>query len=257
MSAKNQASYRGASLVFFFSLLFHVAVALFLWLSASNANYPIFTKPQLIGYFVLLLFFDWSLNLSMFSSTTRDIRNGDILKELMMPYSYFIALFARGAGFKAMSSILFLLGTVIVAILIVLAHAPLELPHPTAQTVVLALMASAIAMFANFTIRFCMGICAFWLTDVTFLDMTYYTIFPFLSGEIIPVAFLPAVVQRVNDWLPFRYQLSFPIELLYQKLNNQQIFQGFAVGITWCILYYLLYKFLWKRGSKAYTAFGH
>jgi ABC-2 type transport system permease protein len=77
-----------------------------------------------------------------------------------------------------------------------------------------------------------------------------------LGGMIVPVATFPEKIRILAGYLPYRYMLSFPIEVLSGKLNLDQIGKGFAVTGVWAIVFLLLIKFIWRRGLKVYTAYG-
>jgi ABC-2 type transport system permease protein len=46
---------------------------------------------------------------------------------------------------------------------------------------------------------------------------------------IAPVAILPEFLQTIANFLPFRYMVGFPVEILTANLSTQQIQIGFLV----------------------------
>lgn len=257
VSIKNFSAYRGATYVYFATSLFHIGVALFVWLAAENQVFPSYTKAELVGYYLVLLFVNWFVNWSMFTSVYRDIYSGDIQKDLIRPYSYFAAGFGQAAGFKLFSSITFLVGVIFIYYVFLLFKAPISIPPLSLERLPFFLLSLAFAIVLNYSFRFVLSILAFWLTEIQFVDYAYYTIFPFLSGDIFPITFLPPIVQEFNRFLPFRYQLSFPIEILFHKVSGSEMYFGFGVSVVWLVVFYALYKYIWRKGSRAYMAFGH
>ena len=51
----------------------------------------------------------------------------------------------------------------------------------------------------------------------------------------------------------FKY---FPTQLILGKLSPDEIIRGYAVGLVWIALAYLLFRFIWKRGLKQFSAVG-
>lgn len=256
-SLKNFTAYRGATYIYFIMSIFHLGVALLVWLAAQNQNFPSYTKAELIGYYVVLLFLDWFVNWSMFTQVANDIKDGNIQKDLIRPYSYFTSMFGMAAGFKLYTSVTFFIGTVLIYYLLTSTHMPVSIPSIPLAMLPFLILSIVIAILISFTFRFALALFAFWFTEVRFIDFFYMTVSPLLSGDILPLAFFPIAVQQVNVFLPFRYQLSFPVEMMFGKLNQGEIFLGLGISLCWLLFFYLLYKFLWSKGAKSYMAFGH
>lgn len=256
MSFKNQSAYRGAMYVYFVSTLFHLGVTLLIWLSAQNQVYAGYTKPEILGYYLVLMFIDTLIGWYVFNPIAQEIRNGEVLTHLLKPVSYMKVWFGLEAGFKAVGSIIYLIGTVIISMLFLTMRIPVSVPAQTFGHLVIIALSFVNAIMLSFTLTFLLGLLAFWLTETQFIDFAYFTIIPFLSGDIVPTSFLPQAVQQINVFLPFRYQMSFPLEIIFHKLDASQIVTGFLVSVVWFSIYMLMYRVLWKYGTRAYMAFG-
>jgi ABC-2 type transport system permease protein len=76
------------------------------------------------------------------------------------------------------------------------------------------------------------------------------------SGYLVPVELFPPGLREVVDWLPFRYQLGLPVELMIGAHDH-----GAALGLLarqWAIAGVLLalVALAWRRGVKRFAAFG-
>ena len=124
------------------------------------------------------------------------------------------------------------------------------------DNIFLFILALIFATVLTFVFDFVIGLGAFWVQDVKtitdFHDIFYFV----LSGKVIPLGVLPTAIQIVNDFLPFRYMLSFPAEIILGNLNLENIILGFCVQIFWIILMTFLYIFMWRKGLKRYSAYG-
>lgn len=76
------------------------------------------------------------------------------------------------------------------------------------------------------------------------------------SGYLYPVELFPPALRWLLDWLPFRYQIGLPVELMTNKHGF-----GEALGLLvrqwlWVGLVLTVSIGLWKRGLKRFAAFG-
>jgi len=77
-----------------------------------------------------------------------------------------------------------------------------------------------------------------------------------LSGNLAPLDLFPAPIPQLSVYLPFRYTLSFPVEILLGRVSGDQLWLGFAVQSLWLLATIVLYRVLWTRGLRQYSAFG-
>jgi ABC-2 type transport system permease protein len=98
----------------------------------------------------------------------------------------------------------------------------------------------------------CMG--AFWYERVAAMDSIIYLPYMFLSGLVFPFEVLPDTVRTVLLWTPFPYMVWFPAALLVNE--EVPIARGFAIMIAWTVVFFALYRWLWKKGLKHYSAMG-
>ncbi len=84
----------------------------------------------------------------------------------------------------------------------------------------------------------------------------WFTLFMVCSGYLYPVELFPPTLREVLDWLPFRYQIALPAELL----TNQHAL-GEALGLLarqwlWVGVLLAVAVGVWTRGLKRFAAFG-
>ncbi len=103
----------------------------------------------------------------------------------------------------------------------------------------------------------CVALLGFWLEDVTTLNLVVNGgIWALLGGMIVPVATFPENIRKAAELLPYRYMLSFPIEIVSGRLPAAEIWQGFATVFVWIIFFALLMRLIWNLGLKTYSAYG-
>ncbi len=113
-----------------------------------------------------------------------------------------------------------------------------------------------IAIIGGSIINYCLWLCitcsAFWLYSIQGIEDFVDTILPFFDGTFIPLVFLPLWLSNIIKWLPFRYNVSFPLEILTQNMSYQELLLGTGIMFFWCLALLLLSSYIWKKGLKAY-----
>ena len=97
----------------------------------------------------------------------------------------------------------------------------------------------------------------FWIENVTTLNLVVNGgIWALLGGMIVPVATFPPAIRTIAGYLPYRYMLSFPIEVLSGRLSPIEVSHGFVTALSWSAVFLILCRITWCRGLKTYTAYG-
>ncbi|MFO7740836.1 MAG: ABC-2 family transporter protein [Anaerolineae bacterium] len=112
------------------------------------------------------------------------------------------------------------------------------------------------AYVLRYVLSYALAISAFWTTRVTALFQLYIAVEFFVSGRIAPLSVLPAWVQQVASWLPFRWMFYFPLEVLLGRLTPAQTLRGVGFQLAWLVFSALLLASLWRSAARRYTAVG-
>lgn len=78
----------------------------------------------------------------------------------------------------------------------------------------------------------------------------------FLSGRIAPLGLLPPQLREWSEWLPFRYMISFPIEIATGAADGGELARGFAIAAGWMMALIGALQWLWKAGMRKNQAVG-
>jgi ABC-2 type transport system permease protein len=97
---------------------------------------------------------------------------------------------------------------------------------------------------------------AFWTTRINAINQVYFVIFLFFSGRLAPLDLLPSFAQTLATLLPFRWMLSFPLELLLGLLSTQEILTGYAMQLGWTAVVVALMLLAWRSGVRQFSAVG-
>ncbi len=123
---------------------------------------------------------------------------------------------------------------------------------------IIGLLLSLITTFFSFLIQFLMqsiiACLCFWTEKASSIEKLIFIPTLFLSGLLAPVASFPLFVKSWIYITPFPYLIDFPACIL--SGNNVNILTGISMQFFWIILFFVIFRKVWKSGTKKYTAMG-
>ena len=128
--------------------------------------------------------------------------------------------------------------------------------HPALWEILVFVPALFLAFIVRFLVEWTLALIAFWTTRVSAVNQGYYVAALFLSGQMAPLVLLPYPVQVAAAVLPFRWMISFPVELLLGRLTPAEAIMGIAAQLVWLIVAGMLLGVVWRAGVRVYTAVG-
>jgi ABC-2 type transport system permease protein len=100
------------------------------------------------------------------------------------------------------------------------------------------------------------GALAFFLTQTMALANLYFALYSLFSGYLLPLALLPRWIAGLAGWLPFRFMLSAPVELVTRRLDGDQLARLFAGQLAWTAIMIAIALTVWRAGIKRFEAVG-
>jgi len=79
-----------------------------------------------------------------------------------------------------------------------------------------------------------------------------YRIFRYL----VPLELLPGWVADLSRWLPFRYMLGFPVEVIIGMADRSAVLRGLGVQAAMIAGLFVLSGAVWRAGLRRFEAFG-
>jgi ABC-2 type transport system permease protein len=76
------------------------------------------------------------------------------------------------------------------------------------------------------------------------------------SGYLIPIEIFPGILRTIAEWLPFRYQIGFPVEVAIGSHNRLGALVMLARQWAWVVAVFVLSRLIWRDGVRRYAAFG-
>ena len=76
------------------------------------------------------------------------------------------------------------------------------------------------------------------------------------AGSFFPLSFLPIILYKISQCLPFMYTFFIPVQFFLGKINNQEAIKGLFIELFWCFVLYFIIKKVYKIGLKKYEGVG-
>lgn len=247
--------YRGDAVIWALSGVISPGISLAIWLSISSNNPSLsFSRNELIVYFLLIYLVQVLTSAWGGHFVIQQIRNGQFARYLLKPIS---VLHDYGSNNVSEKTIKLVITSVSLVFLwyFLLFNQPLALELNFFK-VSLFIISVLLAGFMAFIIDITIGFLAFWVYNAYFIRDFYFVFRMFLTGSIIPISFLPPLLFNLSVYLPFRYMVSFPVEVLMGKVTGFNLLIGFIIQIVWFFAFYLLYKFIYEYSIKSNEGYG-
>ncbi|HEV7213651.1 MAG TPA: ABC-2 family transporter protein [Chloroflexota bacterium] len=245
--------YRGAFLIYMFNSVVVPLIPLVIWLTVSVQGVPLpYARSQFVTYYVMLGVVSVLAGVWVADYLPSEIRLGLLSPWLLRPSPRLLHYVGNNLGEKIIKLPLLLPMVVLAALAF---HADLRLPTAF-STWLLFGGAVALAATLTFLLDVVISSFAFWVQDVEGIIGLKVALAGFLAGRFIPLALFPPAFAGFLAVQPFRYTLSFPLEILTGSLSAAATARGFAWAVAYCVVLYAGYRLLWRYGLRAYAATG-
>ena len=242
--------YRGQILIYILSGILPLIMML-VWLSiAEDGPVAGYDATGFISYYLIVILMRRLAGAWIVWDMDHDIRKGALSPQLLKPIHPIHHLFARVVASKPVQ--VMLVGPpVVVAAILLGARYDLSI-----GSLLLTALAAFGALLIEFFAQAIIGTAAFWITQATSLAEAWFLIRALFSGWIIPIDLFPPAITGALMFLPFRYTLSFPIEIILGRLSLAQIGLGLAIQFAWAAALFIAFRLMWQRGLRHYGAVG-
>lgn len=218
--------------------------------SISNAEGMRFAQADFAAYFLVFMIYQHLImSWDAFEFAWR-VRDGNLSPRLLKPINPIHADACNNIAFKIVTSAMLL--PVWIGLFVWMRPTP-----PTDwRLCLLSIPALFLAGVIRYVLQYCLAMIAFWTTRTEAINQFYFTLDGFLSGRLAPLALLPGWFGIVATYTPFRYMAGFPVELALGRVPYDQILPSFLWQIFWLVVVLFLFRFVWARGIKQYSAVG-
>ena len=173
------------------------------------------------------------------------VSSGDIIFDLVKPYNFLVRFYFGEMGARFFSVLLTGGPFLLISFLLLHVSGPASVGY--LLLTVLSLVFSTLISYAIWTF---VGLTSFYLTRVwgvfTMIDGLYL----FLSGNLIPLDFMPGWLQHFVAALPFKDITYTPISIYLGRVPMAQIPATIATQALWAVILLALLQLYYRHGLK-------
>ena len=245
--------YRASLAIWMIGQVLEPLVYLVVWTIVSNSSggsVGSYTTADFAAYFIVLMLVNQVTYTWIMYEYEYRVREGILSFALLKP----VHPIHSDISDNLSSKLITLPIMIVIAIALALAfHASISPPLWAIGVFIPSLL---LAFLVRFLLEWTLAQAAFWTTRVSAINQTYFVLMLFLSGQIAPLALLPHPVQIVAAILPFRWVISFPVEVLLGQHTPAEALMGLGAQVAWLIIGVVLVRVVWRAGVRVYSAVG-
>ena len=131
---------------------------------------------------------------------------------------------------------------------------PQSLWKPSFLTIIISLISVFFSFLIQFLMQSIIASFCFWTEKASSIEKLLFIPTLFLSGLLAPVSSFPNYIKSWIYLTPFPYLIDFPARIL--SGNETYVIEGLLIQLLWIILFFFIFKKVWKSGTKRFTAMG-
>lgn len=242
------ATYRVNWIFYILGSVIGCFVSYFIWnavfLSGNSESMNGFTMPQMVVYIFLMFITSTIVGSDAAYVVGEEVRDGSIAMRLLKPVSYNATFLFQELGNKLLTEMV-LLVPLIIGVEIVRAALSGAVQF-NALSFLIYLFSCMMAYLINFFFNICFGFVAFIIKYLWGANMMKNCIVGFLSGTIIPLAFLPKGLETVFLLLPFASLNYTPVMIYMGMYSGVSLLYYLGLQVFWVAAFWGLSKLLWR-----------
>jgi ABC-2 type transport system permease protein len=237
------AAWAGVATQFFWGFMYIMIYRAFY---ASSFAAPPMEWGQLVSYMwlqqsFLMLIMLWRQDGDLLSGIT----NGNVAYELCRPYDLFSFWYVRMLALRLANAALRCLPILAVAFFLP-GDYRLSLPVSGAAFVMF-LLSLTIALFLISAISMFIYILTFITLSSTGSRLIIGVAAEFLQGAVIPIPLMPAWLQGVMNWFPFRYVSDLPFRIYSGNISGADALAQVGIELLWAVGLFALGAWAFRR----------
>ncbi len=244
-------AYRAEMLVWVLSTTMPL-IMLGLW-SAVAADAPVgrFDQRDFLAYFLATFIVRQLTGAWVAWQMSFEVRTGTLSMRLLRPLHPMVSYAVENVAALPLRLVVALP----VALLALVLLGTKSLPHSP-----LVWLVWGVAVLGGWLITFLanavIGCLALWTgSSIKVMDV-WLVAFMVFSGYLVPVELFPGGLRTLVSWLPFRYQIGFPVEVMTGAYSLQGALVMLAKQWAFVVGLFVLAMLVWRRGLRRFAAYG-
>lgn len=227
----------------------YVAINVYIWRAAINASSTGIINGYNVKQITTYIVIGWILRSFAFSNIDDEIDSlvstGQITSYLSRPINFQFFMLSTATG-EALFRVFMFSAPIAITLLLFF-----EISPPTDLSAGIATLISSILGFFIFAeINFLIGLLSFFLYSIRGIMRAKYFFIQLCSGLLIPISFLPDLVQKLLYILPFQAISYIPIQIYLGKISGNAIINNIILQIFWVFILLILGDLFWKKASQ-------
>ena len=95
------------------------------------------------------------------------------------------------------------------------------------------------------------GLLGFWLLNTTGIRFLTFSVIAFVSGQMVPLWFMPDALRTALEWLPFQGMAYAPLSIYVGETTGAGILRTITVQAAWIVILAIFVWRLWLRARHA------
>lgn len=251
-TARENFYYRFDMILFVINFVISITVYIFIWLAIYKNGGQILgmTFEQITTYYILVVSLEPIISWGVNQEIGENIRDGEILRELLNPISYFNYYFGIRIGELIEAGTVAIITFIICSLLFgVLAPAGI-------LNFLFFILIIILSVIVVFLFELSLGMTSFYTNAVWGVEVFKRAALHIFSGMIAPIALFPEFLQKIVNFLPFKECIYIPINIYFGNLSILEILQVISKQCLWIVIFYLLAKIMFKHTIKHITING-
>lgn len=246
--------YRGEIFLWAIWGVIYPAVAIAMWSAAlsgsDSGTIKGFDQHQFAAYFLLTMLVGHFGTAWDAYEMGYMVRSGRMSTSLLRPILPMWSSVAGNLAYKVVTL------SLLVPIWVVFAFFTKPEFNTTGAHIVLGIPALIFGSALNYLWGYNIACLAFWTTRVDAISEFWFGGSLVFGGRLAPLALLPVAMQWVAAFLPFKWILWFPSEVLTGRIRLGDAALGLLGQIAWLAAGVLVFRLVWHAGLKRYSAVG-
>lgn len=183
-----------------------------------------------------------------------EIKDGSFSMRLIKPISYDLSYLFSEIG-KNIFALMIIFIPIILGIEIYRFYVSGKILFSTVNFLEYIISVS-LSFILSFYLSICFGYCTFFVKNIWGFSLLKTVFINFLSGSMIPIAFMPHWAQNIMNAMPFSSLSYTPVMIYMGKYSFIHVWQCIALQIVWIAAFWAISKLIWHLAINHVTVQG-
>lgn len=245
-------AYRANFLCFLIGEIMSAFIMYFVWkavfLSTDSETFMGFTMEDMVVYLFITFLTGYLTYSDGAFSVGEEIVDGSIAMRMIKPCSFEMCFLFQELGNRIISVAMIFVP--IVAGVEIYRYAVTGAFRLNIVFFLLYIVSLLFAYMISFYFNVCYGFMAFFFKNLWGTTLIKETVVGFLSGAVIPLAFLPAGLASVLNFLPFASLSYTPVMIYMGMYSFGEIAWRVGLQAFWLLVMFGISKLIWRSAVK-------